>query len=301
MEPRLKRPAKLRAPWPPTDSKQSLTVTLADDWWKLAKTFKRPQEDPWDIIYYNFETYDSEEVNWYLHERLGCRAKSPTQRNYQFGRDAGDSRPIIIYIPKDDYRPPGPHQKEARDVVLAVLRDPIASHLAFKIGSVELRPGDLTAVAHAIETGKITIIHRPLAGNMAYYTPKNPYNRMEVGFDHLPGPTDRALIVHESTHASFDVRSVPLTMEQSELMGYVAQALYQGKFGADLGDSVPQPAFSVNPSNFIAWTGIFGRAAAIAKAIQTGDPSAVDLALFAAGLHLSGTYRNEPAPANDGI
>jgi hypothetical protein len=301
MEPRLKHPAKLRTPWPPTDAKQSLTVTLTDDWWKLAKTFNRPQDDPWDIIYYNFETYDTEEVNWYLHERLGCRVKSPTQLNYRFGRAPGDITPIVIYIPKDDYLPPGPHQKEARDVVLAVLRDSVASHMAFKVGAMELRVGDLTAVANAIDTGKITVIHRPLAGHMAYYQPKNPYNRMLVGFDHLPGPNERALIVHEAVHASFDIRRVAQTMEQSELMGYVAQALYMAKFGVDIGSAVPSPPFNQNPTNFIAWTGIFTRASAIAKAIATGDPSVLDLALFAGSLHLTATYANEGAPANDGI
>jgi hypothetical protein len=70
----------------------------------------------------------------------------------------------------------------------------------------------------------------------------------------------------------------------------------------DLGNSIPQPAFKVNPTNFIAWRGIFGRAAAIAKAIRAGgDPSILDMALFAGSLHLSWTYSREGAPANDGI
>jgi hypothetical protein len=299
MEPRVKRPAKLRSPWPPTDAQKAQTVTSWDDWWALATIFKR--DDPWDIIYYNFETYDPDEVNWYLREWLGCRATSNDGLNYRFGRAPGDHTPMVIFIPKPDFMPPGPHQKEAQQAVLTVLRDPVAAHLGFKIGRMELKNGDLTAVALAIQSGKIRVVHRPTLGHMAQYLSSNPNNWMAVGFDRLPPIGGRALIVHEAVHAAFDIRRVPQTMEQAEAMAYIAQALYMRRYGIDIGNSVVQPAFNVNPSNFIAWTGIFTRASAIAKAIDRNDVSDVDIVLLAAALHLTETYRNEGAPANDGV
>jgi hypothetical protein len=108
MTPNVKKPSTLRTPWPPTDDRlQVQTVSGWDDWWSLQTHFGRC--DAWDIIYYNFATYNPEEVNWYLREWIGCHDVSPDGKNYRFGVLPG-GLPMQIYIPKNDWLPPGPHQ-----------------------------------------------------------------------------------------------------------------------------------------------------------------------------------------------
>ncbi len=292
----VKRPANPRRPWPPSDFDKAQPVKFPDDWASLQRTFKR--DEVWDIIYYNFHTYDTDEVNWYLQEYVGCRETSPDGRNYRFGRQPGNSRPVVVYIPKWDWMPPGPHQKEARQAVITVLREPSVANLHFQAGTMELRRGDLTLVADAIEHGKIRLLHRPSLGHMAVYDPSR--NRMAIPFDRLPPVGSRALIVHEAVHAVMDIRKVPQTMVEAESAAYIAQALYLKLHGLDMADSVVSPGFFANPRNFIAWRLIFDRAAAIADTVAT-TVSDGDLRALAAGLNISKTYENEGAPANDGI
>ena len=253
MAPNVKIPRTLRTPWPPTeDLLQAETVTGTDDWWSLQKLFKRC--DVWDIIYYNFATYNPDEVNWYLREWIGCQEVTP-QGNYRFHPTRGRA-PMRIYIPSHDWVPPGPQQAAAQRAALDILRDPVASTMTFTAGPVELRRFDLAAVAVGIETGKIAVIHRPCLGNIAYYRGRNPRNQLLVPFASAPPLGMRALMVHEAVHAAMDVRSVPQTMQQSEGLSYIAQALYLHRNGVDLGAAVPSPPFAVNPRNFLAWTGI---------------------------------------------
>ena len=298
MTPRVKQPAKLRTPWPPTDAKTSQTVTSWDDWGSLGQHFKRG--DVWDIIYYNCETYNPDEVNWYLRERFGSRQTSGDGLNYRFGRESGNTTPILVYIPDDNWLPPGPHQAEAKQLILSVLRDPGAAQVKFKIGTFELRAGDLTLVAQGIASGKITVIHRPSGGHMASYWAG--FNRFVIPYYQNASVHDKALIIHEAVHAAMDIRKTPQTMEQAEAIAYVAQAMYLQQHGLNMGNYVVSPSFSVNPANFLGFTGIFSRASAIAADIIAGnDVSVLDLTLLAASFRIAPTYQVEPAPVNDGI
>jgi hypothetical protein len=283
-------------------------VTVTDNWWTLATRHHRG--DVWDIIYYNFATYDPQEVNWYMYERLGCRTTTADGRNYRFGRPPGVvagladvvqqalAVPVTVYIPPAHWLPPGPHQAAAKQAVLTVLRDSVARNLHFKIGRMELQRGDMLAVAQAIAQGRIHVIHRPSGGHMAAYWADN---RFVIPFGQLPPVGSRALIVHEAVHAAMDMRRVPLTMEESEGMAYIAQALYLQQHGLDLAHTTVQPGFHVNAVNFVAWTGIFGKASDIAKAVARNTVSRWDLLLLAASLRLAPTYRHQPAPSNDGV
>jgi hypothetical protein len=298
MTPNVKKPRTLSNPWPPTDHLlKAQTVTGWDDWWSLQRLFKRC--DAWDIIYYNFATYDPEEVNWYLRERIGCRDASRDGKNYRFGVLPG-GRPMQVYIPTDDWLPPGPKQAAAKRAALNVLRDHVASTMAFRAGPLELKASDLAAVANAIESGHITIIHRPCMGHMAEYRGKT--NQLLVPFSGMPPLNMRALMVHEAVHAAMDVRRTRQTMQQAEGLSYIAQALYLRRNGVSMGTSVPQPAFAVNPRNFLAWTGIFRFAASIAEAVDTGAP-VNNLDLMGLGISISAapTYAHEGAPPNDGV
>ena len=298
MAPNVKTPRILRTPWPPSEHLlQAQTVTGWDDWWSLQSHFKRC--DVWDIIYYNFETYNPGEVNWYLREWIGCRDVSADGKNYRFGALPG-GRPMQIFIPNDDWLPPGPQQAAATQSALDILRDPVASRLAFKAGSVELKISDLAAVATAIDSGKITVIHRPCKGWMAEY--RGGPNQLVIPFARTPPMGMRALMVHEAVHAAMDVAKTPQTMQQAEGLAYIAQALYSRRNGGNLGAAVVNPPFIQNPRNFLAWTGIFKFAASIAEDIDTGVPvSNVDLAGLGISISSAPTYEHEGAPLNDGV
>jgi hypothetical protein len=295
MAPYRKQPDVV-APYPPAGYIKKQPVGPADNWWSLQPLLQT--EDPWDLIYFNFRTYNPDEVNWYLYEKVGCRGATANGLNYRF--DSGDpTKQLAIYIPPWDFRGPGPKQKEAQQAALTVLRGSIASGLHFRLGSVSLRPGDLLAIADLIENGRITLIHRPTLGHMAIYDSQR--NRMAIPFDRLPPIGSQALIVHEAVHAAMDMQRTKLTSIESELIAYVAQALFLRRAGQDLGDSVPSPAFSVNPTNFVAWTGIFKSAAAIADRIEAGEDPGLYIATLGISMLLTETYSKQGAPPNDGI
>jgi hypothetical protein len=126
-------------------------------------------------------------------------------------------------------------------------------------------------------------------------------NRMAIPFDRLPGLGSQALIVHEAVHAAMDMQRTKLNSIESELIAYVAQALFLRRAGLDLGTSVPSPAFSVNPMNFIAWSGIFKSAAIIADKIEAGEDPSLYIATLGISLRLTETYSKQGDPPNDGI
>ena len=295
IEPTRKKPAVV-APFPPIGYVKKQPVTPWDDWWTLQHLLQT--EDPWDLIYYNFQTYDPDEVNWYLYEKVGCRKTGSDGRNYRF--DSGEAYGnLAIYLPQWDFRGPGPKQKEAQQATLTVLRGAIAAHLSFKVGGVALLPGDLLAVANAIENGKIRLLHRPRLGHMAFYD--STRNRLAIPFASTPGASDQALVVHEAVHAAMDIRRVPLKSIPSEIMGYVAQALFLRRSGLDIGDSVPQPSFAEAPRNFVAWTGIFQSLSVIAEKLDNGESADFMIPVLGISLKVSPTYFDQGDPANDGI
>jgi hypothetical protein len=296
--PNVKKPRTLRAPWPPVDDLlQAQLVTAADNWGTLQTAFKRC--DAWDIIYYNFGTYNPEEVNWYLREWIGCHDTTPDGRNYRFGFLPG-MLPMKIYIPKADWVPPGPMQAAATQSALAILRDPVASNIFFKVGKFDLTRARITGVVNSILNGKITVIHRPCMGHMAEY--RTGQNKLLIPFASAPAIGMRALMFHEAVHAAMDVARVPMTMQESEALAYVAQALYLRRNGVDMGASVPQPSFAVNARNFVAWSGIFKFAASAAEDIDNGQPvSPVDMVGLGLSITIAPTYQFEGAPLNDGV
>ena len=295
MEPIRKRPARV-APFPPPGYVKAQPVTPWDDWWTLQPLLQT--EDPWDLIFFNFKTYDPDEVNWYLYEKVGCRKTSPNGRNYRF--DSGEPyKALTIYLPQWDFRGPGPKQKEAEAATLAVLREAIASNLTYTVGGVSLRPGDLVGVSDAIEFGKIKLLHRPRLGHMAVYD--SVRNRIGIPFASKPSVHDQALIVHECVHAAMDIRKVKLTAIESEIMAYVAQALFLRRSGLDIGNSTPDPPFAVAPRNYIAWTGIFQSLSVMAEKLDNGESADLLIPPLAISLKISPTYFNQGDPVNDGI
>jgi hypothetical protein len=55
----------------------------------------------WDLIYYNFQTKDPREVNWYLRNYTGCVITTWDDKNFRFSSDAD---PGIIFFPMWAYK-----------------------------------------------------------------------------------------------------------------------------------------------------------------------------------------------------
>jgi len=53
-------------------------VSDGENWGSIAQKYGFP--DPWAIIYYNFQTRDPREVNWYLRSTSGATSKPRTRR-----------------------------------------------------------------------------------------------------------------------------------------------------------------------------------------------------------------------------
>ena len=93
------RPSELD--YVPTNSRP-YKVTPDDTWWTLAEradvTFSGMSA--LDLCYFNFKTRKPEEINWYLHHKVGCRRQTRDGNNYMF--TAADT-PGIVYLPKQGH------------------------------------------------------------------------------------------------------------------------------------------------------------------------------------------------------
>ena len=82
-----------------------------------------------------------------------------------------------------------------------------------------------------------------------------------------PTISDMGLIVHECTHAIFDMLKLTTNVEQSEGFGYLSQALYgQLKYGPSPRYAVP---FHWPPYSWASWQTIFDESARLAAVLKT--------------------------------
>jgi len=80
-------------------------VKTNDDWGSIALAHNVATKD---LIMFNFGTFDKDEINWYLHHKVGCRKATRDGHNWMFTTDA---YPGIIYIPSKTWNRPSfpPH------------------------------------------------------------------------------------------------------------------------------------------------------------------------------------------------
>lgn len=67
-----------------------------EDWYTVARKFG---VDVDNLIHFNFLTNNTDVVNWYLRNHVGCKKVSPSGNNFMFSNDAV---PGYIYIPPED-------------------------------------------------------------------------------------------------------------------------------------------------------------------------------------------------------
>jgi len=92
-------PSKQLKDWPPPNSIPRPVGGLSgppgtpdDTWESVARQYNL---DVHQLIYFNFNTNNPKEVNWYLHTYIGCNTPSPSGWNWTFK----GAKPGIIYIP----------------------------------------------------------------------------------------------------------------------------------------------------------------------------------------------------------
>src|SRR5438874_13122020 len=91
-------------------------VRDGDNWGSVAAS---RNIDTKRLIEFNFRTSNSDEVNWYLREKVGCRLETPDRRDYRFSSGAV---PGIIYIPNNPL-PASEYPFDIRDAPKIELED----------------------------------------------------------------------------------------------------------------------------------------------------------------------------------
>ena len=152
----------------------------------------------------------------------------------------------------------------ARNTVLAALRDRTVRRMGFGVGGILISPSDYEGVAKAIESSKIRVMvdsSPDASDHLAYYASNSNCFILPPS-----GDCDPSLVIHEATHAIFDIRKINCSTGESEGMAYIAQALFTRiKNG-------PQkryiPAMDENPFSPFSWIGwqmIFDESSALAE------------------------------------
>jgi hypothetical protein len=116
-----------------------------------------------------------------------------------------------------------------RQRVLQLLRGPVASRIRFKFpfwaGTVTISPVSFRHVAHAIETGHVhlDVTNAFPAGVAGQYVSGTP-NTLRV--KPIIGRVEEGLVLHECTHAIFDLTHTHVAAIDDEAASYVVDALY---------------------------------------------------------------------------
>lgn len=228
----VKYPKNPLAKWPPTGGIPH-EVTPYDSWWKAAELCGR--ENVWDVIYFNFQTTDGAEVNYYMANLLGCTQLSKNKRDYSFGRK--DGLPITIYLPPPGWKmdpsvgvPPKPQRADMgladrllAQLVLSVLGNPAIAWMNFHIGPYHINATDFRRVADRIRAGTFAVYQLPGDSEAAHYDPDANALYIRFGW-HL---TEQAKIVHEAVHAIFDLKKAcNIFTLDDEAAAYLAESIY---------------------------------------------------------------------------
>ncbi len=108
-----------------------------------------------------------------------------------------------------------------------LLKDRSATSLVnFTLGPIQVTAALLADVGKAVAAGKIKVVIDPTISHDAIYNAKSNQLQLKRNVS-APGLLERALIVHEATHAINDMRKLGRTPNiDDEAAAYIAQALY---------------------------------------------------------------------------
>ena len=86
---------------------------------------------------------------------------------------------------------------------------------------------DFTPISNFIRDRKISLDWDTAKGDSAAYF--HLKNRLELGFSNATTTLQKSVVVHECMHAVCDKRARPMTVEEGEAVGHIAQCLYYRK------------------------------------------------------------------------
>ena len=113
----------------------------------------------------------------------------------------------------------------SKQTILNTLADPAIAKIKFKIDSFAVSPLSYRKVSKSIKLGRIRVEYNWNVGTSAYYYEKQ--NKIEVGFTSAQTLTKRAQVVHECTHAAFDINKyAQSTVATSEAAAFIAECLF---------------------------------------------------------------------------
>jgi hypothetical protein len=210
----------------------------------------------WDLIMFNFQCRNPEEVNWCMQEFLRC-TKSYDGWNFSF--DPSDKNPTI-YIPLSGYQAITKEDEAARDLVMSTLKRPELKSINFRAGwGLSVTPGMLQKVLRHVTTQTILCAGR-IPEKLKDEIPKSA-RAMYRGADNtiwVRRPADlswgnRAAIVHEAVHAGFDVEQQGGLQWDGECCSYIAEAIFEIL-------ALNIDVFSLDPFDFVQRVGLALRA-----------------------------------------
>jgi hypothetical protein len=244
--PLVKQPKKMIS-WPPRNATNAHRVRDGENWWSLRDRYGL--KDVWDLIAFNFQTYDPKEVNWYLDKKVGCKLTTGDGKNYRFSSAAS---PGFIYIPPPAFKPDGAlgdkpdggdqpapvddkvpdpnaplsaEDQETKTSVLNALVAALSYDLSFTlpICNYVFKTSNLRAVYNVIKADQIKVRFRPKLGNSAKYRWDD---QLCLGFTTTTNPYNYALILHECFHALLDMEDADIMDKHSEAGAYILQQYF---------------------------------------------------------------------------
>ena len=223
----MKKPAKLRYPWPPLDADYRREVTLQDNWASLAAQVGRT--DAWDIIQYNFDTKDPHEVNWYLANWVGCTVASADGKNLRFGTGA-PGKQLFIYIPHPGWFPGASPHDAAAGAVFKVLNSQQAYRIGFNLDGMTMQPREMEVVVNNLISRRVGVRLDPTlpctARYRAFDADGQPGDVILVKQAVFGTILAESLLIHEAIHALDDIQGRRTTRIKREAKAYIAQLLY---------------------------------------------------------------------------
>jgi hypothetical protein len=223
----LMKTAPALAAWPPGGFRMAYKVgeKPGANWWNTASGFGVP--DVWDLIWYNFQTTDPREVNFYMRRYVGCW-QSNDGKNFSFK----GAEPGWIFIPPWGYKRPNPDPTKAR--FLAMLSAGVAHFPYITYKNVHLSRASFETVGMAVRTGKIGIGYDPdrLDRENAGAQYLDYSNRFIFRDPFIYTPENRGTVVHEATHAVLDMyKGNGLMILDNEFLAYLAEAISDETLG----------------------------------------------------------------------
>jgi len=223
----LMKAAPALAAWPPGAFRDAYRVgdKPGANWQAVAAGFGVP--NVWDLIWFNFQTTDPREVNFYLHRYVGCW-QSNDGKNFSFK----GAEPGIIFIPPWGWKRPTPDPLMAR--FLSMLTASVSRFPYITYKNVHISRSSFETVGLAVRNGRIGIGYDPdrLDREHAGALYLDYLNRFIFRDPFIDTINHRLDVVHEATHAVLDMyKGNGLQVLDNEFLAFLSGAIAMKTFG----------------------------------------------------------------------